>query len=678
MTRSCGVASLKIASQPLCSKLQSTQRDTMASPNRALRPLGVLAALIYLSASTLAGDLYVDPAASGNESGANWANAYERLQDAIHGSQAGDRIIVAGGTYLPDRSDLFPGGNGDRFISFKIEHDLTILGGFAGAANPGNPNQHNPSIYPTVLSGDIDQNDGGLLSPSTINPSAAAWQDNAAHVVVVSTGAGGGSGIMTVHFEDLVIEAGFAREATAPGGAPDPKVGGGVLCFAEGTSQGLALTMQSCTVQGNFAKTSGGGIASFGNGVVLRDCRVVGNAARFGAGYAGLGQADDDSHAHLTAVRTLFRLNHVRLVSTGTPAGGGLGLGRAIADVRNCVFHSNSASTGNTTGRGGAIYLGDGSILRATNNTLRENRNFSGTEGATLYCEDEIGFLEFVNNICWGSIPVVGHMRYPTTQTVMNIRKFGSNNIEERLLNLPSSPWPGDDIDAAPMFADDLGALMSQSPCVDAGRNQGVPCDTPQFTERDFLGGPRVLDWPPSGATGFGGGCGWYNTDTQGERPIVDIGAYEFMLDCNGNGVSDVIDILSGLSSDCDGNWVPDECQPDCNSDGVPDACVPDCDSDGTPDDCEPDCDGDGIPDDCDEPGDCDHDGVPDECEPDCDLDGTPDDCEPDCDGDGYPDDCEPDCDGDGTPDDCEPDCDLDGIPDDCEPDCDDDGTPDD
>ncbi len=43
--------------------------------------------------------------------------------------------------------------------------------------------------------------------------------------------------------------------------------------------------------------------------------------------------------------------------------------------------------------------------------------------------------------------------------------------------------------------------------------------------------------------------------------------------DCNANGVADTFDIQDGLSADCDGNLVPDECQDDCDQDGIPDAC---------------------------------------------------------------------------------------------------------
>ncbi|MCP3903961.1 MAG: hypothetical protein GY715_10040 [Planctomycetes bacterium] len=47
------------------------------------------------------------------------------------------------------------------------------------------------------------------------------------------------------------------------------------------------------------------------------------------------------------------------------------------------------------------------------------------------------------------------------------------------------------------------------------------------------------------------------------------------IIDCNGNGIDDAIDIATGTSMDCDGDAVPDECQPcaDCDDSGILDAC---------------------------------------------------------------------------------------------------------
>jgi hypothetical protein len=83
--------------------------------------------------------------------------------------------------------------------------------------------------------------------------------------------------------------------------------------------------------------------------------------------------------------------------------------------------------------------------------------------------------------------------------------------------------------------------------------------------------------------------------------------------DCNANGSPDVCDLASGISEDCDGNDVPDECDVDCNQNGSPDACDL---SGGT----SVDCNGNGVPDECDlenmDSLDTNANSIPDECEP--------------------------------------------------------------
>jgi hypothetical protein len=146
--------------------------------------------------------------------------------------------------------------------------------------------------------------------------------------------------------------------------------------------------------------------------------------------------------------------------------------------------------------------------------------------------------------------------------------------------------------------------------------------------------------------------------------------------DLNGNGVLDWYDIAEGTSTDCDGDVVPDDCEPDCNGNAVADACdivagtSEDCSGNGIPDECEPDCNINGAADTCDiiagTSDDCDANGVPDECQTDSDGDMMIDACEW-CDQDAekvLPGACgcgslDTDTDGDGTAD-----C-LDGCPED-------------
>lgn len=114
---------------------------------------------------------------------------------------------------------------------------------------------------------------------------------------------------------------------------------------------------------------------------------------------------------------------------------------------------------------------------------------------------------------------------------------------------------------------------------------------------------------------------------------LSDGGAF---ADCNGNVEHDLCDIGAKLSTDRNGNLIPDECEPDCNGNGLPDdwelaeGGAPDCNSNFIVDACEPDCDLDGTPDAC-EPGtDCNANGILDYCDRDCDGDAWVDACETD------------------------------------------------
>lgn len=83
----------------------------------------------------------------------------------------------------------------------------------------------------------------------------------------------------------------------------------------------------------------------------------------------------------------------------------------------------------------------------------------------------------------------------------------------------------------------------------------------------------------------------------EGSEPTGDISIGSVgVVDCNGNGVDDALDIQNGTSDDCDGNSVPDECDIDSDGDSVPDKCdvcpgfddLDDQDGDGLPRGCDP------------------------------------------------------------------------------------------
>ncbi len=95
--------------------------------------------------------------------------------------------------------------------------------------------------------------------------------------------------------------------------------------------------------------------------------------------------------------------------------------------------------------------------------------------------------------------------------------------------------------------------------------------------------------------------------------------------DCNNNGIDDMVEVSSGSACDCNGNYIPDVCEPDCNNNYMADECDIssgesfDCNVNGIPDECESDCNQNGVADECDiaegTSTDCQPDGIPDECQ---------------------------------------------------------------
>ena len=94
--------------------------------------------------------IYVDDTASGSNTGLNWNDAYNDLQDAF--ARASEctttEIWVASGIYMPDVI------NGDRNISFELVDDVEIYGGFNGTETTRSDRDF--LVNKTILSGDID------------------------------------------------------------------------------------------------------------------------------------------------------------------------------------------------------------------------------------------------------------------------------------------------------------------------------------------------------------------------------------------------------------------------------------------------------------------------------------------------------------------------------------------
>jgi hypothetical protein len=321
--------------------------------------------------------IHVDAAATGQNNGETWDDAYTDLQTALQNAESGDVIYVAGGTYRTYEAD--PAEN--RGASFVIGPSVSLEGGYAGHANPSDPYERDIELYETILSGDQKGDDGPDFTNRT---------DNSYHVVIVSTDTPGNTML-----DGFTISGGYAdstddRERTRGAGlyAADFawEYNKGVqitdCTFTDnmahyylsgvdydnvgGTGGGLyahefAVELVGCTFRGNVAEVVGGGMSSEHSYIQLTECVFEDNLTQedptLGGGFCGGGlSASGNWEMGLSETKNnTFVTNCVFTGNHAEGAGGGISAGWHRPHITGCTF------TGNTSGYlGGALEIGDG------------------------------------------------------------------------------------------------------------------------------------------------------------------------------------------------------------------------------------------------------------------------------------------------------------------------------
>jgi hypothetical protein len=344
-------------------------------------------------------------------------------------------------------------------------------------------------------------------------------------------------------------------------------------------------TIRSCTITDNQATNQGGGLYCWGSAPTVTDCRVIGNrAAHEGGGVYGYisGAAlvrctitENNSGTYGGGLYFAFHspsiVNCQIVANHAVSAGGGVFAQRSSAKFVNCLI------TGNSAGSGGGIQF-TYCFAAATNCTISGNRAVFYGGGVAA---DSYGNSKLTNVVLWADSAPVGPEIALITSTTLSTDYCDVRGGYDGVYIHPSAQliWDDGNIDADPRFVlpgywDDAGTpgnpgddfwvggdyhLLGESPCIDAGSNDGLPLDPfdldqdgneTELLPLDLDGAPRRTDDRDVTDTGLG------------TPPIVDIGAYEFQPDCNGNGVPDYLDIAQGTSQDMDGDGVPDECEP--------------------------------------------------------------------------------------------------------------------
>jgi len=213
-----------------------------------------------------------DSATTGLGNGLSWADAFVDLQLALSIAAPGDEIRIAQGVYRPAAP------NGVRTTSFEMRPGVHHQGGFAGLG-AAEPDALNPSLYPTILSGDLNSDD---RPPDFIND-----LENSFHVV----SADGLLGITpNTIFGGFTITGG---RADSSGSAGDETAvgnrGGGMILLNDASP-----TVEGCQFLLNRANHFGGGLDAGTGSPVIQSCQfrfnqLLQSPVADGAGMRSLG-----------------------------------------------------------------------------------------------------------------------------------------------------------------------------------------------------------------------------------------------------------------------------------------------------------------------------------------------------------------------------------------------------
>ncbi|MFN8473722.1 MAG: choice-of-anchor Q domain-containing protein [Anaerolineae bacterium] len=239
--------------------------------------------------------LYVNASVSGGVGdGSSWPNAYTTLSAALTTATTCSNVTqiwVAQGTYKP------AGPNGDRNATFALKNNLAIYGGFTSGQSNLTDRNTNPATNNTVLSGDLNGNDGANFANNG---------ENSYHVL---TGSGTASS---------AILDGFTVSGGNANGSFSAAEGGGLY------NSGGSPTLTNVTFSGNSA-SYGGGMYNLSGNPTLTNATFSGNS-----GYlAGGGLYNESGSPTLT---------NVTFSGNSSAQGGGMASDSGSPTIRNSIL----------------------------------------------------------------------------------------------------------------------------------------------------------------------------------------------------------------------------------------------------------------------------------------------------------------------------------------------------
>lgn len=270
-------------------------------------------------ANTTAAIRYVTP--QGRSNCSSWTKACS-LHTALTWANPGDEIWVKTGVHYPVTTGL----TDPRTATFLLKYRVAVYGGFNGTETIRS--QRDWKSNPTVLSGDIDQNDNNGDGNNIAEYIVDVHGSNAYHVV---------TGVNQATLDGFIITAGQAN-----GGNKGDKIGGGMINKGASDSPPdnyIHPIVANCTFIGNWADSGGGGIYNFHSSVDVTDSILTHNES------SGSGGGMDNYVSRPSVNNCRFTYNE-----SGN-SGGGMQNYYSSPKVDNCTFNGNV-----TNGSGGGMF----------------------------------------------------------------------------------------------------------------------------------------------------------------------------------------------------------------------------------------------------------------------------------------------------------------------------------
>jgi len=430
----------------------------------------------YSAQAPLAFDIiYVDADnVTGTADGVSWSTAYTTVQDALIAAVSGYEIWVAQGVYYPDEG---PGQiNDDYYSHFELKNGVALYGGFDPGSGADTFSERNWDDYPTVLSGDLSQNDTTDAN-GVVTTTDSIVDYNAFQVVY-------GIGVT----ETSVLD-GFSVTAGKAYGFSN-KDGGGIYI------NGGSPIISHIFISGNLANSHGAGIYTENSQAILTDITISGNLCHsFGGGMSNVDSSPIISDAIFINNTGGFGggisndggdviLSQVEILNNRAEYGGGMYNYEDTLTMTNAILVGNYAAQ-----RGGGIYNGYSYSGTFTNLTIASNTADLGGGVFNLTSTPD-----FINAIIWdntavsaghqvgnanGGVPVFTHSLIKgsggSTSWDISLGTDGGGNIDADPLYI-RDPDSGDG-DWATLADNDYGDLhlRTDSPAIDKGTDIGCP-----------------------------------------------------------------------------------------------------------------------------------------------------------------------------------------------------------